>query len=224
MHILIAEDESSLAHSLKKSLEAEGHDVSIAFNGLKALEELETKKFDALLLDWRMPKLSGLEVCRTLRQKGYDIPIILITALSDISNKIEALDAGADDYITKPFSFAEVYARLKAVIRRSQTKQSTQNFGPLTLDLLSHTLKVDQETIKLPEMEFELLRYLIDHKQMIVTKEQLARDVWKLSFLPGTNFIEVTIKNLRKKLDSMGLPTLIKTIYGEGYSIIDDEP
>lgn len=223
MDILIAEDESPLAHSLKKSLEAEGHEASIAFDGLKALEELERKKFDALLLDWRMPKLSGLEVCRTLRQKGYDIPILLITALSDISNKIEALDVGADDYITKPFSFAEVYARLKAVIRRSQNKQPTLNFGPLTLDLLSHTLKVDQETIKLPEMEFELLRYLIDHKQMIVTKEQLARDVWKLPFLPSTNFIEVTIKNLRKKLESMGLPPHIKTIYGEGYSIIDDE-
>jgi DNA-binding response OmpR family regulator len=223
MRILIAEDDSGIAQSLKKSLEAEHHQAEIATDGEIALEKLEGNYYDALLLDWRMPKVSGLEVCRALRTKENPIPIILLTALTDISNKVEALNVGADDYITKPFSFDEVLARLNAILRRSRAERHALSFGEIKLDLVNHLVKRNEESLKLPEMEFELLRYLVEHRQQIVNKEQLARDVWKLPFLPTTNFIEATVKNLRKKLGEIGAPKYIKTIYGEGYSLIDDE-
>ncbi len=222
MNILIAEDEQRIAQALKKSLEAENFHAEIADNGDIALDKLKNNQYDALLLDWRMPKVNGLEVCRKLRDVGNTIPIILLTVLSDISNKVEALNVGADDYITKPFSFSEVHARLCAVLRRSQTEQKTILFGGLNLNLVDHTINKADLSLKLPEMEFELLCYLIEHKQMIVNKEQLAKEVWKLSFLPNTNFVEVTIKNLRKKLEPFGAAQYVKTIYGEGYSFIDD--
>ena len=223
MVILIAEDERGIAQSLKKSLEAEHYRAEIAEDGEVALKKLARNSYDALLLDWRMPKISGLEVCRKLRGTGSTIPIILLTALTDISNKVEALNVGADDYITKPFSFEEVLARLRAVMRRTRAEQNTLSFGELKLDLVHHLVNRNEQSLKLPEMEFILLKYLVDHRQIIVNKEQLAREVWKLPFLPNTNFIEATIKNLRKKLAEIGAPKYIKTIYGEGYSLIDDE-
>jgi len=223
MDILIAEDDQQIARSLKKNLTGEGHTVSIASDGEAALEVLNKKSFDALLLDWRMPKLSGIQVCRRLREEGNSIPIILLTALTDISKKVEALDVGADDYITKPFSFEEVCARLKAVVRRSGTESKILTFVKLRLDLVAHMLENEEEHIKLSEMEFELFHYLLEHRQLIVSKEQLSENVWRLPFLPETNFIEVTVKNLRKKLDAIGSVNYIRTIYGEGYSFIEDE-
>ncbi len=223
MKILIAEDDPQIALSLKKNLTGEGHFVVIASDGEAALEEIEKDSFDVLLLDWRMPKRSGIEVCRQLRNDGDQIPIILLTALTDISKKVEVLEVGADDYITKPFSFDEVCARLKAVVRRSGSKSKRLTFGKFRLDLIAHTLENGEERIKLPEMEFELLHYFVEHRNLIIGKEQLSEDVWKLTFLPDTNFIEVTIKNLRKKLKALGSVNYIKTIYGEGYSFIDDE-
>ncbi len=222
MNILIAEDDYRIAQSLRKSFQAGNHRAEIAEDGRKTLDMLAVGQYDALLLDWRMPKLSGLEVCRRLREEENSIPIILLTALTDLSNKVEALDAGADDYITKPFSFEEVLARLNAVIRRSALTQNHLTFGELRLDLVNRQLIRKDQSVKLPEMEFELFKYLIEHSQEIVSKEQLASNVWKLSFLPATNFIEATIKNLRKKLESFGAPKYIKTVYGEGYSLIND--
>lgn len=223
MQILLAEDESGIAHSLQKSFVAEGHQIKVASDGQEALDYLAESSFDILLLDWRMPRLSGIEVCKRLRQAGNNIPIILLTALADVSNKVEALNLGADDYITKPFSFEEVYARMQALLRRTQGEAKRVTFGKFYLDLLQHTVNNNEdEPIKLAEMEFELLCYLVENKNLIVSKEQLAKDVWKLPFLPNTNFIESTMKNLRKKIGPWGLSASIKTIYGEGYSFIDD--
>lgn len=223
MDILIAEDEIRIAQSLKKSFEAEGHQVCLAADGQIALDELHKARFDVLLLDWRMPRLSGIEVCRRVRREGNHIPIILLTALSDISNKVEALNLGADDYITKPFSFNEVLARMQAVLRRSTIHSQELSFSSYRLDLMTRTLNSDSDSLKLPEMEFELLRYFIENKNSIINKEQLAHDVWKLNFLPTTNFIEATVKNLRKKLEQFCNTKYIKTIYGEGYTFIEEE-
>lgn len=223
MRVLVAEDEADIAHSLKKSLEAENCRADIAGDGEIALEMLAKNDYDVLLLDWRMPKVSGLEVCRELRSRGSSIPIILLTALMDVSNKIEAFNVGADDYITKPFAFAEVLARLQAVLRRSKTGQNILSVGQLTLDLINHEVSNNGPCLKLPQMEFELLKYLAENRRKILKKEQLARAVWHLAFLPNTNFIEATVKNLRKKLEAIGAPNYIRTIYGEGYSLIDDE-
>ncbi len=222
MHILIAEDEKSLAHSLQKSFTAEGFQASVVYDGQATLNFLEEHDVDLLLLDWRMPKLSGYEVCKTIRAQGNKIPIILLTALSDVSNKVQALNAGADDYITKPFAFKELLARIQAVARRADNAKEYLSFGDCKLNLINHELQSQQGVLKLSEKEFELLYYFMQHKNTIVTKEQIARDVWHLNFLPSTNFIEATIKNLRKKISELTDCNHIKTVYGEGYTFIEE--
>ena len=222
MHILIAEDEKSLALSLQKSLMAEGFEASVVHDGQAVFDFLKEAEPDLIILDWRMPYVSGYEVCSTLRKQGNHIPIILLTALSDISNKIDALNAGADDYITKPFAFKELLARINAIIRRTMKPTGYLKFGSCSLDLINHELKSEIGRLKLSEKEFDLLYYLIQHKNSIITREQIAKDVWHLNFLPSTNFIEATIKNLRKKLYEITRCNQIKTVYGEGYTLIEE--
>ncbi len=222
MRILIAEDEKQIANSLKKNFADEGHSAEIAENGKEAIDQISKNSFDVLLLDWRMPELTGLEVCKSLRKAGYNKPIILLTALSDVKNKVEALNYGADDYITKPFSFDEVMARINAVVRRYESVSTFLEFDEFKLDLIAHTLVTPHGKIKLPEKEFELLKYFLENSGVILNKERLCRDVWELPFTPSTNLVEVTIKNLRSKLEELTGKKFIKTIYGEGYLFILD--
>ena len=220
MKILIAEDEEPIANSLLKNFKEEGHKPVIAIDGEIALELISEQEFDAVLLDWRMPKISGIEVCKTLRKSNFNKPIILLTALSDISNKIEALNHGADDYITKPFSFDEVMARLMAVSRRYSTLSRNIIFDNNDLNLFTRILKTPIENIKLSEKEFDLLKYFLEHQDKIITKEELCLEVWQLPFTPETNIVEVTIKNLRKKLEYSSEKKYIQSVYGEGYIFI----
>ncbi|MHB2153424.1 response regulator transcription factor [Calditrichota bacterium GD2] len=223
MHILIAEDEQSLAHSLQKSFEAEGYTASVVYDGDAVLDFLkQNDSVDLLLLDWRMPGKSGYEVCKALRSQGDKIPIILLTALNDLSNKVEALNAGADDYITKPFAFKELIARINAVLRRVQSSKEVLKFGSCILNVVNHEIHSPKGKTKLSEKEFELLYYFAQRKNSIITRDQIARDIWNLNFLPTTNFIEATIKNLRKKLAEITDCHHIKTVYGEGYTFIDE--
>lgn len=223
MNILIAEDEAQIASSLKKNFNDEGFKALIAANGEEAFEIYKSNKIDIILLDWKMPKLTGLEVCKKIRLTDNKVPVILITALGDISNKVEALNAGADDYITKPFSFEEVYARVNAVLRRSSMNSDYIEFDDLKLDLnkrnVSTTLGKD---IHLSDKEFDLLKYMINNKEVILSKELLCKDVWDLNFTPQTNICEATVKNLRKKLEEITGHKYIKNIYGEGYILIAD--
>lgn len=223
MHILIVEDETQIAEVLKKNLRDEGHNAMIATDGEAALKILNEIEFDLLLLDWRMPKVTGLEVCKLLRKQGNQTPIILLTALGDISNKVEAFNAGADDYITKPFSFEEVLARINAVMRRSKLSTDLLEFEDLTLDLSRRVVFTqDKKYVHLSDKEFDLLRVLIQAKGEIVSKEQLCKKVWDINFVPQTNICEVTVKNVRKKLEEITGKKYIKTIYGEGYLLIAD--
>ena len=222
MRILIAEDEKEIANSIQKSLIAVGHEPGIAYDGEQALHLLSINNYDVVLLDWRMPKVTGIEVCKRLRAAGNNIPIILLTALSDISNKIEALNFGADDYITKPFSFEKVLARITAVCRRYNSPVNKLIFDEFELDLLTHVLSFPKGSIKLPEKEFELLQFFIINKNSILNKEVLAKEVWQLPFYPTTNYIEATVKNLRKKLEEISSEKFIKTVYGEGYIFVSD--
>lgn len=223
MNILIVEDESPLAQTLTRHFAEEGYQVSSASNGEEALNLIEKEKFDVILLDWKMPRMNGIDFLKYLRSKGNETPVILLTALSRVTNKVEALEFGADDYITKPFSFDELHARMKAVMRRSQTMNEALNFGEITLDLSTRKVRTKNHTeIKLTEKEFDLLKYLITNKGTILSKEQLCLAVWELNFVPPTNICEATIKNLRKKLeDSLG-KKIIKTVYGEGYTLVAD--
>lgn len=223
MQILIAEDEIQIAESLKKNFTDEGHDAFIAVDGEEAIKFSLSINFDLMLLDWKMPKLTGLDVCKRIRLSDNKVPIILITALGDISNKVEALNAGADDYITKPFSFEEVFARINAVMRRTMISKEILEFDELKLDL--HKRKVSTSTgsdVHLSDKEFDLLRYMITNKGEIVSKDVLCRAVWDLNFTPQTNICEATVKNLRKKLEEITGRKYIKNIYGEGYILIAD--
>jgi DNA-binding response OmpR family regulator len=221
MEILLAEDEIQIAEPLRKNFLEEGHHAMIAKDGQEALNLVDKIKFDAIVLDWKMPKLSGLDVCKELRQANNNTPIILLTALTQISNKIDALNAGADDYLTKPFSFEELLARINAVVRRYNLSTDSLEYGDLLLDLLNRQVEtVSGKKVELTEKEFDLLKYFILNKGEVVDKEKLIKVIWQLDFVPKTNICEVTIKNLRKKLEDSTGKKYIKTLYGEGYLLL----
>ncbi len=221
MEILIAEDELQIADSLRKNFTDEGYHAVIATDGQEAINRFVSGMFDIILLDWKMPKLTGLEVCKKIRSLDGKVPIILITALGDISKKVEALNAGADDYITKPFSFEEVFARVNAVTRRSMIAKEILEFDELKLDLNKRKVSTSSGNyIHLSDKEFDLLKYMISNKGEILSKDILCQAVWDLNFTPQTNICEATVKNLRKKLEEITGRKYIKTIYGEGYILI----
>lgn len=220
MEILIAEDDEQIANSLKKNFVEEGDHVMIAKDGEEAIKFSNSIFFDAIVLDWRMPKITGIEVCSAIRKEGKKVPILLLTALSQVKNKVEALNLGADDYITKPFSFDELYARLNAVIRRYQSNTTELILNNMTLDLNDRRVTTPSGEICLSGKEFDLLRYFIVHKGIIMSKEDICKEVWHLDFVPSTNIVEATIKNLRKKMEENNSNILIKSIYGEGYLFI----
>ena len=220
MEILIAEDDEQIANSLRKNFAEDGNPVMIAKDGEEAIHFLKSISFDVILLDWRMPKVSGIEVCRYIRESGSKVPIILLTALSQVKNKVEALNLGADDYVTKPFSFDELAARINAVVRRYQSNTNELIFKDITLDLISRKVKTPRGEIYLSGKEFDLIKYFILHKGSIMSKEDICKEVWGVNFVPSTNVVEATVKNLRRKIEDNYGKNLIKSIYGEGYLFI----
>jgi DNA-binding response OmpR family regulator len=221
MEILIAEDEIQIAEPLRKNFLEEGHHAMIAKNGEVALNLIDKIQFDIILLDWKMPKVSGLDVCKKIREMNITTPIILITALSQTSNKVEALNSGADDYITKPFSFEELLARINAVIRRYNLVTETLEYGDLIINIPNRNVEtISGIKIELTDKEFEILKFLVKNKGDVIDKDQLCKEVWHLDFVPKTNICEATIKNLRKKLENSTGKKYIKTLYGEGYLLL----
>ncbi|MGB9664416.1 MAG: response regulator transcription factor [Ignavibacteria bacterium] len=222
MNILLVEDDEQIAKTLKKNFEDKGIYVVIASRGEDALNLLDNFNFDLIILDWKLPGISGLETCKIIRERKIETPIIMLTILSQIENKVKILSLGADDYITKPFEFDEVLARVQAVMRRYLSSSNIINYQELTLNLTDRTVKTHNLEIKLTDKEFELLRYLILHQGEIISKERIFNDVWKIPFNPYTNVIEVTIKNLRKKIEKATGRKIIKSIYGEGYTLLPE--
>jgi len=222
MKILIAEDDKQIAQSLRKNFLEDGYEVFLAPDGEKALEIISSNNIDIILLDWRMPKVTGLEVCKIVRGMGLKTPIILLTALSAVDNKVEALELGADDYITKPFSFEELMARIKSVLRRYKVSTESLIIGDLKLNLLERKLEnSDGNDVLLTDKEFTLLRTLINQKGEVFSREKLCKLVWGLNFDPHTNICDVTIKNLRKKIKELTDEEIVTTVYGEGYTFVD---
>ena len=223
MEILIAEDEAQIAEPLRKNFLEEGHHAMVAKDGEEALQLVEKIEFDVIVLDWKMPKVSGIEVCKRLREMGNKTPILLLTALSQVSNKVEALNSGADDYITKPFSFEELLARVKATKRRYDIERDVLVYDDFSLDLINRKVETDDgKKIELTEKEFDLLKYFIINKGTVINKALLCKYVWEFNFIPKTNVCEATVKNLRKKLEESTGKKYIKTLYGEGYILIAD--
>lgn len=223
MNILIVEDEEQLALSLKKLFQEEGHSATLAFDGERGWELLQSLKFDIILLDWVMPKMNGIDLCRKLRAAGISTPVILLTALSNVNNVVEGLNHGADDYVTKPFLFDELIARVNAVTRRFDKSNEVIHFDVFALDLIGRKLESAAGVIKLTEKEFDLLKLFLNNRNRIISKETIIKEVWGLDFVPQTNFVEASIKNIRKRLSEFSDKKFIRNVYGEGYFFSVDE-
>ncbi|MDD4136113.1 MAG: response regulator transcription factor [Candidatus Shapirobacteria bacterium] len=222
MKILIVEDEHLIATAIKKGLEQEHYIVDIAYDGEKGFDLASSGDYDLILLDLMLPKIDGIEVCRQLRQQQIHIPILMLTAKSQIEDKIKGLNNGADDYLTKPFAFEELLARIRALTRRPQKSSSEIiTVGDLSINLSTYEVTRQGKPIVLSGKEYSLLECLMRHANKILNKDQLIQHVWSYEsdILPNT--VEVYIRNLRQKIDQPFKTKLIKTIRGFGYKISD---
>jgi DNA-binding response OmpR family regulator len=225
MRILLAEDERKVAEHVRAGLVAEGYAVDVAGDGDEAIWLAESNTYDALLLDINMPHKDGITVVRLLRRKGITAPVMFLTARDDIEDKVRGLDAGGDDYLTKPFSIVELLARLRALLRRQRPQAvNTVRVADLELDLLSHEARRAGEQIELTRREFALLEFLINASPKPVSKTAIVEHVWDQHFDSETNVVNVYIKMLRRKIDREGLPPLIHTVRGVGFALREGEP
>jgi DNA-binding response OmpR family regulator len=216
MHILIVEDEIGIVQFLKQGLQEEGYRITTAADGSKGFELVQEQKFDLILLDWMLPKINGLDLCKAIRIKDQTTPIIFLTAKDTVQETIEGLKAGANDYIKKPFSFEELVERIKVHFRNKQQAE-TLTLGNITMDLARHIVLKGEEEISLTQREFELLAYLIQHKGKVCTRNQILKDVWEINFEYDTGVIDVFMNAIRKKLNLKIEEDYIKTIRGIGY-------
>jgi DNA-binding response OmpR family regulator len=222
MHILLAEDEQQIARALKKGLSQEDYSVDIARNGIEAYEFAKSLDYDLYIIDWMMPIMSGIDFIKKVRAASDVTPILLLTAKSQTSNKVEGLTAGADDYLTKPFAFDELLARIKALLRRPKLIIADELLvSGIKLNTSSCTVTINEYSIALTAKEFALLEYLLRNKNRVVTKEQITNHVWDYNSEILPNTVEVTIKNLRKKLQAApgDRQDVITTMRGFGYII-----
>src|SRR5690625_2006271 len=219
--ILIVEDEQKLSRVLQLELEYENYETSIANNGLDALKLMEEGSWDLVLLDIMIPELSGLEVLRRIRRTDEHTPIILLTARDMVHDKVSGLDLGANDYVTKPFQIEELLARIRAHLRMpKEGKNSTQLFvGDLIVDLNSRQVSRKQKEIELTPREFDLLVYLLQNKNIVVTREQIIENVWGYDYFGDTNVVDVYIRYVRQKVDKGYNDEYIQTVRGVGYTI-----
>jgi DNA-binding response OmpR family regulator len=223
--VLIVEDERKLLRSLERGLQAEGYEVVTAATGEAGFEQAVTKEFDCLVLDLMLPGRDGIQVLKDLRQAGKTIPVLILTARDAIEDRVIGLDAGSDDYLVKPFAFAELLARLRVLLRRGRTDRETVlRAADLEMDLLNRHVTRSGVEVALSQREFEVLAYFLRHKNTTVTRGMLGRDVWKEPGYALTNVIDVYINSLRKKLEKPGKPPLIYTLRGMGYSLREAEP
>jgi DNA-binding response OmpR family regulator len=216
MHILIVEDEKGIVDFLKQGLEEENYTISTAFNGAEGLKKALELPVDLVLLDWMLPKMQGIEVCKNIRLEKNNLPIIFLTAKDTVQETIEGLKAGANDYIKKPFSFDELLERIK-IHFRTKDEIKVLTLGNITLDKSKFQVFVDNNEVFLTQREFELLEYLIKNKGQVCTRTNIIEDVWDIHFEYDTGVIDVFMNSIRKKLNVTKDQELIKTIRGVGY-------
>lgn len=217
MKVLVIEDDPEMRDFLVQGLTRDGHAVDTADDGLAGLAAAQAA-FDVIILDRMMPNLDGIEVLRELRARGQATPVLMLSALGEVDHRVSGLQSGADDYLTKPFSFVELAARVEALHRRdSKIEATTLQIADLTLDLISHTVKRGEQSIELWPLEYRLLEYLMRNADRVVTRNMLLEHVWNLSFDPQTNVVEVHMSRLRGKVDKGFDTRLIQTVRGSGY-------
>lgn len=220
MRLLIVDDEQRLATILKKGFTEEGFAVDTAFDGEEGLYLAQNETYDAIILDITLPKKSGLDVCRELRINGVKTPIIILTAKTALEDKVELLNTGADDYLTKPFAFIELKSRIHALIRRNSTNLNpTLTLSDLSVDPVKHTVTRNSQKIKLTPKEFAILELLLHHPDEVITRTMITEHVWDYNFDGMSNIVDVFVASLRRKIDKKSKHKLIHTIHGVGYKI-----
>jgi two-component system response regulator MprA len=220
MRVLIVDDDPAVSGALNRALRLEGYDVTVAPDGPKALEELAVRPPDAVVLDIGLPGIDGLDVCRRMRAAENTTPVLMLTARDAISDRVDGLDAGADDYLVKPFALAELLARLRALLRRRpDDSEETLQFDDLVLDTVTREARRGGRAFTLTRIEFDLLELLLRHPRQVLTREVILDRVWGYTFDSGTNSLAVYVGYLRRKTEEGGEPRLIHTARGVGYVI-----
>jgi len=228
MRILVVDDDRAVRESLRRSLAFNGYTVELAGDGQAALEALATSRPDAMVLDVMMPRLDGLEVCRRMRAAGDELPILVLTARDAVSDRVAGLDAGADDYLPKPFALEELLARLRALLRRrtpdEQGRTAALSFADLTLDPDTREVRRGERSISLTRTEFSLLELLMHHPRRVLSRAQILEQVWGYDFPTSGNALEVYVGYLRRKTEAQGEPRLLHTVRGVGYVLRESPP
>ncbi|HGY56974.1 MAG TPA: response regulator transcription factor [Caldithrix abyssi] len=227
MRILFVEDEQKVALAVQEGLEREGYQVDLAHSGEEGFFMLNSGQYDLLLLDLMLPGRDGLEILKTMRQKNMTVPVLILTARNAVEDRVEGLDSGADDYLTKPFAFPELLARIRALLRRGRGEQIMRfKMADLEMDLVTRKVSRGQNIITLTSREFDLLEYLLRHQGQIVSREMLARDVWGETerATPIDNLIDVHIARLRRKIDDPFAQKLLHTVRGVGFILSEEAP
>ncbi len=229
--ILIVEDEAPIARFVELELKHEGYEVEIAGDGRSGLEKALTGEYDLMVLDIMLPELGGMEVCQSVRQKGIELPIIMLTAKDDVMDKVEGLDMGADDYMTKPFAIEELLARIRVALKKYKKLKNIGNdsipkdileHGLLKMNLQSHSVTYGKDEINLTKKEYELLKFLLESKNIALSREKMLTRVWEYEYIGDTNVVDVYIRYLRQKIDQKYNIQLISTVRGVGYIIKDE--
>jgi two-component system copper resistance phosphate regulon response regulator CusR len=223
MRVLLVEDERTTALYLAKGLREHAYAVDVVHDGIVASEKLANADYDLVVLDVMLPGQNGLDVCRRLRANGQHVPVLMLTARDGVDARIAGLDTGADDYLTKPFDFRELLARVRALIRRRSQPIAPDRIvvGPLTLNVGTRELLIGAQPVTLTAREFALLEYLSRRCGDVVSRRDLAQHVWDDSYDPQSNVIDVYVQRLRRKIDPPGQPSLIRARRGEGYQLVD---
>jgi len=227
MRVLVVEDEQKVANALREGLEGERYDVVVERTGEGAFFRVNTESFDVILLDLNLPGRDGLEILQALRQRGMKTPVLVLTARDSLTDRVAGLDAGADDYLIKPFAFAELLARIRALVRRGRVTETPRLLvGDLEMDLVTRKVTRAGQPVELTVREFELLEFLMRYHGQVVSRETLARDVWKETArtTPLDNVIDVHIARLRRKVDLEQSLKLIHTVRGVGFMLREGEP
>ncbi len=223
--VLIIEDELKISRFIQLELEHEGYSSEAAADGRTGYQMAQNGNYDIIILDLMLPNLSGIEICRRLRADGNNVPIIMLTAKDDVSDKVTGLDIGADDYMTKPFAIEELLARMRVALKNSDRVNTSPvlKAGRITLDRNKYLVKCDDTPINLTKKEFELLSYLMLNKNLVLSREQIVENVWGYEYEAETNVTDVYIRYLRSKIDEAFNTNYIKTVRGIGYQFKDEE-
>lgn len=224
MRLLVVEDEPALLKSIARRLNEEGYSIDTAEDGEEAQDFIETAEYDCIILDIMLPAIDGLTILKRLRNNRVNTPVLILTAMDAIDDRVKGLDLGADDYLAKPFSFDELLARIRALLRRQvETRETVVTIADLALDTISHTVIRDGKNIELTAKEYSILEYMLKNKGRLLTRSQIVDHVWNYDFDGNSNIVDVYIRYLRKKIDDNFDNKLIHTVRGSGYILQDKE-